>query len=329
VLAAEIGVQSLTVATVGLGGHVHGRASFAHRPDRFGPAETVADIVELSRPLLRSIDAERLVGVAVGVPGMVRAEDGFVHVAPNLGWRDVPLGTQLADACRSELGVTSSVLVRNESDLGALAEHLRTRSDVRDLVYVLGEVGIGTGVIANGRLLTGKAGYAGALGHLPVNPQGLVCGCGATGCWETEAGTGALLRHAGYAPDDSREAVEDVLARAALGDEVAVAAVDAVAYWLGVGLAAIVNVFNPERIVLDGIFAEIHPLAADRIETELASRALGPPRDVVEVVPSSLGADATLLGAAEVAFAPLLRNSAELTPVRRRPRPAARGTAAA
>ena len=93
-------------------------------------------------------------------------------------------------------------------------------SDIDDLVLVWGSVGVGGGLVVDGEPLTGSAGYSGEIGHIPVNPEGHACRCGSLGCWETEVGSSAILRRAGYPPEGGHEAVDAVLAQAAAGDPI-------------------------------------------------------------------------------------------------------------
>ncbi len=126
--------------------------------------------------------------MGVAIVGVVRRTDGMVSMAPNLGWRDEPLGERL----RAALGrdwATVPLVFANESDLAALAESRRGAArGVEDVVLVWGSVGVGGGLIVGGEPLIGAAGYSGEVGHLPVNPDGLPCRCGSSGCWETEVG---------------------------------------------------------------------------------------------------------------------------------------------
>jgi predicted NBD/HSP70 family sugar kinase len=317
VLALEIAVDSLAAAAVGLSGEVIDLVrvdrprsrSFVERPR--GPSsveETVADLVALARTLTDRLPGRAdPIAVGVAVVGSVRREDGFVAMAPNLGWRDVPLGAALAEA----LGTSVPIVVANEADLGALAEWRRGAAVGQDhLLYISGEVGVGGGLIVDGRQLTGAAGYGGEVGHMPVNPNGGTCRCGSIGCWETEVGERALLRRAGHPPDAGREEVDALLVEAADGSPAALKALDTVGRWLGVGIATLVNVFNPQVVVLGGLFGRIHPFVEERLRAELTRLALPQCWEVVEIVPATLGADAALLGAAELAFEPLLSDPA-------------------
>ena len=323
VLALEIAVDSLAVALVGLGGDVLELVRVDRPRGHTSVDEIVADLAELVTtirgrrpPAGPSGDpsVDPVIGVGVAIVGIVRRTDGFVTMAPNLGWTDVPLGSRLASALETEAAIS----IANEADLGALAELTRGAAiGSDDVVFVSGEVGVGGGIIVGGRPLTGVAGYGGEVGHIPVNPNGMACRCGSSGCWETEIGEGALLRLAGHPADGGRAAVEAVLAEAAAGSTEALAALEHVGRWLGFGLAGLVNTFNPQVVVLGGLFGRLHPLVAATVQAELDDRALKASRELVRIVPARLGVDAALLGAAELAFEAFLADPA----VRLRPRP--------
>jgi predicted NBD/HSP70 family sugar kinase len=308
VLALEIAVDSLAVAVVGFGGAVLERHRVERPREHLSIEQTLGDLAELARPPLTRISGpDALVAVAVGVVGLVRRTDGEVRLAPNLGWHEVSLAQSLGEA----LGVRADVAVANEADLGALAEHRRGAAvGVDDVIYVSGEVGVGGGIIVEGRRLEGSEGYAGEIGHLPVNASGDACRCGSIGCWETEIGERALLARAGRPASGGREGVDALLAAAAHGSRRDLEALHEVGRWLGVGLAGLVNIFDPRLIVLGGLFERIHPLVAEVVDDTLNHRALSAPRQLVRVVPAALGGDATLLGAAELGFESLLKDPA-------------------
>jgi predicted NBD/HSP70 family sugar kinase len=299
VLALETAVDSLAVAVVGLGGEVHELVRVDRPRGRFSVDETVDDLVELSRIARARVPRRALIGVGVSVVGVVRRSDGLVRMAPNLGWRDMPFGERLIAA----LGLDVPVWIANDADLGALAEQRRGAAvGMDDVLFVSGEVGVGGGLIVGGEPLTGIAGYSGEIGHLPINPAGVACRCGSIGCWETEIGERALLTRAGRNPGGGRAEVDAVLREAAQGSPAALSALDNVGRWLGVGLAALVNILNPQLIILGGLCGRIYPFVDTSLRAELDRLALQASRELVEVVPSTLGVDAPLLGAAELAF---------------------------
>jgi predicted NBD/HSP70 family sugar kinase len=309
VVAIDIAVDYIAVAVVGLGGDV----LELRRMDRARTDVSVDATIAALNQLVSSILAEPgtpdlIIGVGIGVAGVVRREDGFVSAAPNLGWTDVPLGERLAGLS----GWPRPITIVNEAELGALAELRRGAAlGASDVLYISGEVGVGGGIIAGGRQLTGVAGYAGEIGHMPINPAGIACRCGSIGCWETEIGVDALLVRAGRAAGGGRAAAETVRQEAEAGDPVALAAIEEVGRWLGLGLAGLVNIFDPSLIVLGGSFTSLYPFVLDPVERQLDRLALLAPRGLVRVVPASLGVDATLVGAAELAFEPFLADPAQ------------------
>ncbi len=314
VLAVEMAVDSIAVATVGIGGHVFNRVRI-DRPRRwFSPDQTVEDVATVTGPLLAALPVgHQFVGVGVAVVGVIRTSDGFVHLAPNLGWRDVPLGQMLAE--RLDVGPVS---VANEADLGALCEHRRgAQPAAADLLFISGEVGIGVGIILDGEPRRGAAGYAGEAGHTLINPAGTRCACGATGCWETEAGEIALLRLAGFGPGGGGSAaIERVLALA--NDAKARTAISTVGWWLGIGIGDLVNLFNPVRAVLGGMYARLFPLLEPSLREGMATRVLDAPGAMVEVAPTTVGIDAPLLGAAELALTDVIEDPSRISTTRSR-----------
>jgi predicted NBD/HSP70 family sugar kinase len=308
VLAIEIAVDSIAVAIVGLGGEVLELVRVDRPRGHASVDEVVADLAELATAVRDRVpSSDNLIGVGVAVVGIVRRSDGFVSMAPNLEWTDVPLGDLLARSL--DLGVP--VAVGNEADLGALGELRRGAAFGSDnVLFISSEVGVGGGLVVDGRPLTGAAGYGGEVGHIPVNKDGLACRCGSTGCWETEIGEGALLRRAGHPPDGGRTEIEAVLREAADGLPTALAALEAVGRWLGFGLAGLVNVLNSELVVLGGVFSRIHPFVAAALADEFDRRTLPASRALVRIVPATLGVDASLRGAAELAFEPFLADPA-------------------
>jgi predicted NBD/HSP70 family sugar kinase len=302
VLAADVGVTHLTVARLGLGGVVLDRRDRSYRRGARRQRDVTATIAKVGAELLAGIERGAVVvGAGVAVPGMVRRRDGQVRQAPNLGWQDAPVGTVLAQA----FGLP--VAVGNDADLGMRAEHVRgAAAGVDDAVYLSGHSGIGAGIIAGGVPLGGRAGYAGEVGHIVVNPGGRPCHCGSRGCWETECGEDRLFELAGRAQGGWLAGVRGVVAAAAAGDAAARSALEQVAGWLGRGTANVVNVLNPEVVILGGALEEILAATGDTVRAAFATAALAAPLEQVRIVTPDLGPDSTLVGAAELAFDALL-----------------------
>jgi len=312
VVAADVGVDRVVVALVGLGGRIVARRR--RRITNRSPAAVAALICRLVDAVLADPAAgDRIVGLGVSVPGAIRHADGCVRFAPNLGWVDAPFGELLA----RQLG-DLPVRVGNDADLGILAEHRRGAArGFDDVVFVAGDVGVGGGLIVGGAPLVGAGGYAGELGHILVHPGGLPCRCGSQGCWETEIGAPAITRALGLDPVTTEDLVQAVRAATAAGSP----ALDEVARHIGLGLASIVNLVNPRLVIIGGLLREVYPSTAHLVRAALDSAALAAPSEQVTIVTPELGGDVFLVGAAELAWQDLLDDPAATL---RRPRPGAR-----
>jgi predicted NBD/HSP70 family sugar kinase len=306
-LALELSTDWIRVAVIGLGAYVAASVTKELSLASSTPEQALDEAHHLVETMLAGLNqGPRVAAIGVSAPGAVRAEDGYLHHAPNLGWRDVPLGALIADRF-SDLGVP--VFVGNDADLAASAEHLRgSGRGTDDFISLWGEGGIGAGIVVGGRALSGAAGYAGEVGHMTIDPDGTECSCGSHGCWETLVGEEALLRRSGRDLNGGSAAVADLLGAAATGNQEALAAMAESGRWLGIGIAGLVNVFNPSRVALGGLYARIDTYSRRALMQELGGRAMPGPRAMVELTTASLGADALLLGAAELALAPILHD---------------------
>lgn len=302
VIAVDVDVDRLTVAAVTLGGGVLCRRLhvLAHRPSARAVARAVAEVVALVTGQLAG--PARPFGIGVSVPGTVHAEGGFVEDAPNLRWHHEPLGPMLR-----ELLPSLPISLGNDADMGALAEHVRGAArDADDVVYLTGKVGVGAGILVNGQPLRGTGGLAGEIGHTVIDRGGPPCHCGARGCVEGLIGEEALLRLSGRKGPASPDAVAGVIADARAGDPAARAGVSQVGRGLGQVLATLVNLLNPQRIVLGGSLADVFAAAADEVLDELDAQAMAAARAMVDVRLPALGVDSSLFGAAELSFQRLL-----------------------
>jgi predicted NBD/HSP70 family sugar kinase len=297
VLAIELEVDSIAVATVGLGGHVFGEVRESNTADNTSPDEVVSRIADMSTPVLKGLPPEHtLIGAGVAVAGVVRRSDGFVHVAPNLGWHDAAIGKMIRDRLGLDL-----VRVANEADLGALGTLRRGAArQSSQVIFVAGEVGVGIGIIEEGSPMLGASGYAGEAGHTIINPGGSECRCGSRGCWETEIGGEALARKAGLEFRPGSSPVPEILRRAGEDEPKTMDALRDVGRWLGIGIGNLINIFNPDMVVVGGSFYELYPYMSSALETAADEVALEAPWKACTIRRSELGPKAILIGAAEL-----------------------------
>jgi predicted NBD/HSP70 family sugar kinase len=305
VLAFDVAVDRLVAARVGLGGKVLDRRE-APRPRAGVDLETVVGtLAGFGRDLAAAAPKEAIcAGAGASYCGMIRPDDGTVRYGPELGWVDQAFGAELERA----LGLGRSVAVGNEAHLGALAEFERGAGiGSPNLIYLHGDVGVGGGILVGGELLGGDGGYGCEVGHMLVNPYGgRPCLCGSRGCLEAETGERALLAAAGRAGKAGREAVRDVLADAAGGDPTAGRALAEIGDWLGIGVANLINLFNPGVVIFGGTLREVYAAASAPIAARITRHVLPVSRERTRLRVAALADDTTLLGAAELAFADLL-----------------------
>lgn len=309
-LAVELEVDYTAAATVGLGGHIFSRVRADNPHHASSPETIVAMLTELTGPLVASLPSgSTLVGVGAAAAGLVRRTDGFLAVSPNRGWHNAPLGQMIADA----LGMPN-VKVANEADVSVLAESRRGAArGRRNVIYITGEVGLGLGLVVDGKPMLGAAGYAGEAGHTVINPNGRQCRCGSIGCWETEVGEEAFARLAGVRWEGRRhELIDELVRRAHGGDPVVFEAFREIGRWLGIGVGNLVNIFNPDLIVFGGFYYPLYPFLHQAIVDSASTVALEAPWESCEIGSSALGLDARLIGAAELVFTDLIADPARL-----------------
>lgn len=302
-LAINPDVDAITVGLVGLGGHVHRRIRYeaSGRP-------SVADTINISRAIVEGMQADvdamdRITGVGLAVPGLVRSMDGRILVAPHLQWTDEPLAASLEQAFKLP------VRAGNDAALGSLAESIYGAAvGVSDVLYLNGSAsGIGGGVMTGGRPLRGAAGFAGELGHTLVKSDGGTCHCGRLGCLDAEVRLERLLAPLGLERADQDELERAVAAHPSpeLQREV-----EHQLDLLAVALTNFVNIFNPEMIVLGGFLGTIFSQDPQRLVSAVAAGTIGGLGTEVRIERAVLGSELLLVGAAELAFSRLLADPA-------------------
>jgi predicted NBD/HSP70 family sugar kinase len=304
VAAVAISHETWRIEVCELGGGVVDELGAGHDRRRGDVMSAVAD----GLVALWGRRGRRLRGIAVSAPGIVSGTR--LVQAPNLGWEDVELA-----ALRPAGAVQAGLLLQagndaNDSAAGELARG--AAAGAADVLVVFMDSGVGGALIDGGRVTRGAHGMGGEFGHLPFGSARRRCRCGAHGCWNTELDGAALARRLGRPlPADEVTFSRAVIAAARDGEAAETRAVRAVARALGRGTAGLVNASDPDRIVLCGLAAELLAVAPGPLRDGyrgglMATRAADPP----PLVAGALGDRAPLVGAMELAFAPVLADPA-------------------
>lgn len=304
VLALNPDLDAVNIGLVGLGGTLHERI---RHPWSSTPSveDTVRVIADSFRRLVADLPSTTtLVGAGVALPGLVRSEDSFVVRAPHLDWTNQPLGDMLVEA----LGIP--VVVRNDARVATIAETVfGAGRGVRDLVYVNGSPsGIGGGAVVDGVTLRGTAGFGGEFGHTAVAGGRDQCHCGRRGCLETEVSLARILKALGRDSVDLGD-LDDELVKAAADPKVRAE----IQRQLGVLAGAIgnfISIFNPELVVLGGFLGSLYAQAPLVLDSAVARDSFAPISTNTRIERAQLGSRVHLVGAAELAFMPLLRDPA-------------------
>jgi predicted NBD/HSP70 family sugar kinase len=306
-IGLEVGARGLTALGCDAAGEQVLRWHRAGPGVDAGPAKTIAAVVALARRAITTVQSSgrQVLGITVGVPGLVN-RDGAVVLAAGLGWSDVPLRAELAAALgRPDIPVT----VDNDASLGVLAEHLYgPYAGTANLIQLTGDTGVGAGIIADGRPLAGHLGYVGEIGHLRLVPDGPACGCGRRGCLEALASLPAILEQVdGSIDDDPQHQLETLIRRADAQDAAVTKVLTEAGTHLGHGIAALVNLLNPEVVLLGGAYALLAEHLSPAIDKALREASIAPDAGGCTIAASAFPHTATPLGATAHALTPLTR----------------------
>jgi glucokinase len=307
-IGIDLGGTQLRAALVDCDGGIVSRAAIA--TDVAGGPNR---IIEQIRRLCDEIDVAgrraEIAGVGVSAPGPLDSETGTIIAIPTLaGWEEFPLAATLA----REFALP--VVVENDGIAAANGEwKFGSAKELRHFVYVTVSTGIGGGVVVDGRLLHGRRGMAGHVGHMIIAPDGPRCSCGALGCFEALASGSALARSGREAisaepssllarvhPADAITARE-IVAAALQGDSLALTLLAHEATWLGIGFANLAHLYSPQAIVMGGGVSQAFDLLHENIATAFRASAMPPFRDT-QIVAAMLGDNAGLAGAAALVW---------------------------
>ncbi|WP_431041087.1 ROK family protein [Streptomyces sp. P1-3] len=313
-LAAQVHADGFRAALVGLGGRIVATAPGCMTVSA-DPAQVLDAVVAAGAGLLRET-GHRCVGAGLAVPSAVAQPEGTALNPLHVAW---PAGAPVRELFRRSLdaaGLPQPAFAGNDVNLAALAEHRHGagRGAQHLLCVATGHRGVGGALVLDGRLHTGSAGLALEVGHLTVNPEGAPCHCGSRGCLDIETDPLAFLTAAGREPGPEESLLQQsrTLLREAYPD--ADPSVRAAAHQLidrlGLGLAGLVNILNPDRIILGGLHRELLAAAPERLRAVVADRSLWGRSGGVPILPCTLDHN-SLVGAAELAWQPVLDDPLE------------------
>lgn len=309
IFAADLGGTHLRAATVDRSGRIH----FRHKQST-PQAEAGEEIVEALVAAVSECEKqcagarEQISAISVVVPGTVNVEEGTVLKAPNVPCLD---GFRLTEALTRELNLPA--ILENDANAAAVGEMWRGAGrDHHSIVCATLGTGLGGGIILDGKLWRGADGSAAEIGHMCVDPfGGVACGCGSRGCLEVYASATAIVRMTREARPRHPNSVlrtgesmtsEDVYRAGLNGDELALEVFRRMGVYLGIGLANLINILNPEMIVIGGGVVNAWELFEKPMHQQVAERAFPLPAANVKIVPAECGDDAGLLGAAWLAI---------------------------
>ena len=313
VFAADLGGTHLRAATVDESGRILFRLKY-ETPRADNADEIVRSLVSTARECEKQTTAQLGAGafpikaISVVVPGTVNVADGIVVKAPNLGSLN---GFPLTKVLSEELKLPA--ILENDANAAAMGEMWRGAGRGHStIVCVTLGTGVGGGMILDGKLWRGVDGAAAEIGHMCVDPfGGVACGCGSRGCLEVYASATAIVRmtreasprHANSSLKiDEHLTSEAVYAAGVNGDELALEAFRRMGVYLGIGLANLINIINPEMIVIGGGVMNGWSLFEKHMHQQVAERAFPLLADRVKIVRAECGDDAGLLGAAKLGF---------------------------
>ncbi len=308
VIGVDLGGTNLRTAILSSDGNILDRHKEAtHAADGWEKVvERLIENIKLQRnsAIQRGFD---VAAVGVGAPGVIQADKGIVVKSPNFpDWNNLPLRDQL------EKALGTPVFLENDANAAALGEQWRGAGrGIRSMILLTLGTGVGGGIILDNKIWHGADGMAGEIGHMTLIPDGRPCTCGNTGCLEMYSSARGIVQSfreaqgkaTGGGPDQLKQiSSEQVYEAARAGNAIAVRVMKDMGRMLGIGIASLINIFNPERIVVGGGVKDAWPLFIGATREEIIKRAFAVPAQRTDIVPSQLGDDAGMVGAAAVAF---------------------------
>jgi glucokinase len=313
ILSIDLGGTKILTAVTNSQGKMLSR-DHSITPAPKGHEAVIQSILESAHRALEqaNVAISELTAIGVGAPGLSNPETGILFTSPNLpGWRDIPL----RQIIQERLGKKTFLI--NDANAAALGEfYFGAARGVRNFIYITLSTGIGGGIVIDGKIYSGAIGAAGEVGHMTIDDEGPLCNCGNRGCWETLASGTALAREARhrieegnmtsileYAQGDIEKVTAQVVHSAAKhGDNLAKELIARTGYYVGVGLANLINIFNPGLIVIGGGLSNIGDMLLKPAFKTAGERAYKEAFQAMRFASAELGRNSGVLGAATFAL---------------------------
>jgi len=320
ILGIDLGGTKILTSVISPRGEMLSR-DHSVTPAAKGPDGVIQAILESADRALERADIpiDRLSAIGVGAPGLADTEAGILYTSPNLpGWKDVPLRDIIQEKLKKK------AFLINDGNAAALGEYyFGAAKGTSHFIYVTISTGIGGGIVVDGKILNGSKGMAGEVGHMTIADEGPPCHCGNRGCWEALASGTALAKAAQKRIEAGADTTilslaegkidkvtaQTVQTAAEKGDPIANELILKTAYYFGVGLANLVNIFNPEMIVIGGGLSNMGDRLLQPAYRVAGERSFNRAYRMVRFVRAALGRNSGVLGAAAFALEEMKRTT--------------------
>jgi glucokinase-like ROK family protein len=318
IVGMELGVDFVSVVLTNFLGDI-----LWQKIENADPAKKVDSTIKQSLRVINAAIAEgkarnlRILGLGLAIPGMVDVKEGVLVLAPNLNWRNVPL----RKICEEDTGLP--VFVDNDANAAAIGEHLfGVGKQIRDFIFIYAGTGIGGGLFLSNELYRGKNGFAGEFGHAPIISNSFQVPNNGLGDWEAYASQNSIIQRVRTSLETGQESILDHLMqkrKASLsillikeaadgGDKVSLEAFANTGEALGVGIANLVNTFNPEMVILGGPLSAVGNYLLPSIKVTVENLAFPEMSKYVEIINSEFGENASVIGAIALVVNDILSN---------------------
>ncbi len=320
IIGTEFGVDFVAVALTDFTGNILWRETAAVNPAD-AQEKTLTQTLELIHKAIMYCQSQNqhIFGLGLSVPGTVDLDGGMLIFAPNLQWRNVPLQDFFSD----KTGL--KVYIENDANSAAIAEYLfGVAQQVQNFIFVYAGIGIGGGLFLNGKLHRGNNGYAGEIGHSPImaEPYYLLCHCGNRGCWETYANQYSIIQRVQTRLESNQNSsvprlmeeqnsplsISIIKHAADAGDNLALDSLTETGGAMGLGFANLINIFNPEKIILGGPLSIVGNYLLPPIKEAALKQSMPETGSKVDILQSSFETDASLIGAVSIVVDDILSN---------------------